>query len=53
MFVIPNNTQKQIRISRPTRFRGIQETARNSSCKHVDDRSHPIFSHRAFINISH
>jgi len=37
MFVIPNNIKKQIRMI--TRFRGIQEKVRNSSCKHVDEKS--------------
>jgi len=39
MFAILNNIKKQIRISRPTKFRGIQEKVRNSSCKYVDVRS--------------
>jgi len=39
MFVIPNNIEKQILISRPTRFGRIQEKVRYSSCKYVDDRS--------------
>jgi len=33
--------KEQIRAS--TRFLGIQKILKDSSCKHVDDRSHPIF----------